>query len=387
MFFALAVLTVLLPSSAAAERVARDRYAPPGTLELEWRSAPLSAQLLHDDPRIPDAEGRFPEHPALPAAPARLFSGVVAEERCRSPILSADGWGRAALCELGTKKAPAARWVVRGGARIDALPHRPPVGAGPHTFALAQHDATAALIAAEGSTLGVHLLDLRGRTDHQVVGAFTDPTSIRISGDGRTILFVATVGRSRAVLHVELGAPRATILCTGRRVGVASLSDDGKNALVFGEGMGFRQAWLVDLQGGARLDLSGKKGDVVDAALHPTADAALFSSRVGGVCAVYWIDLGLRRRDELVPGVEACFERVGMDGTRRLAWFVAHEKPSRGPERRTVTVFDRKTGGPFTPVPAGCEEPVIDERGRLLAARCGADPGPGTWILPLPEAP
>lgn len=379
---------IVPPESYAAERVERERLEPLESIDLTWASAPLTTQLVHDDPPVPLPEGHEGTGAPIPTAPSRLFAGVVDESACRAPVLSDDGWGRAALCELGrgTKNA-AWRWVIRGAGRIEILPHRPPPAAGPHSLDFGQADGTVALLALEGGKNVVHVLDLRGRTDHSVTGPFSDPSALRLSGDGRTVDITARFGRSQAALTVPLQGSRGAVLSRGKGAGTVDLSADGRTHLVFGEGGGHRQLWLVDENASAWLDLSGSKGDAIDGALHPSADAAIFASRIGGVCAVFWVDLGLRRREEVAPGVDSCFEDVALDGTHRLAAFVAHHRPSRGPERLQTIVFDRKRKGPLLDVPERCLTPTIDATGRLLAVACASEPGPGTWILPLPEAP
>jgi len=168
----------------------------------------------------------------------------------------------------------------------------------------------------------------------------------------------------------------------GRSIRAVDLSEEGRRVLLIAKTDYLQQLFLVDVERGSKFDLSGQKGDVEDAQLHPAGDLVVFSSAVGGVCAVWWVDMTLRRRKDMLSSVEGCYGAVRLESSRRL---VLYENVV-GLTGSTTVLYDRKTRQPRPSLPAGCRAIELSGDGRYTVARCSADPrGSGLYLFATPE--
>ena len=116
--------------------------------------------------------------------------------------------------------------------------------------------------------------------------------------------------------------------------------------------------------------------------MNPLAEQAVFASRVGGVCALFWVDLVTRTRADFLAAPEGCFGRVGLDDERRLVLF--EERRGSNPLRNAL--WDRKARDERPGAPASCSDLVISGDGLWLAGTCQPETGrPGVLLLPVPQ--
>ncbi len=315
-------------------------------------------------------------------SPWRYFDGAFPESSCTDPRMSADAFAALAVCAGLDKRDPRARHVViRRGYAIFRYPI--PVYAGAVADLSADGNRFAVLTDENGARI-LHLVDMVERMDHRVAGGWREPGNPVVAGEANAVAFTAQVGgKEGAVLaHVggdEPGAWRAWR--GGRSVDVLGITANGDRVLVRAKEVDLAALFLVDPRRQTRFDLSGRKGDVRDADLHPSGDNAVFSSSVGGVCAVWWVDLTTRRRKDLLTSVDGCYERVRMDTSRRL---VMYEEASRNV--RPTFVYDRKSRDVRMQVPVGCTDTELTRSGAFLATRCTRDQrGAGLFIVAVPE--
>ena len=388
--FGLLLSLVLLPTAAAwADRSGKAEPFTVETLPVVAGRERMEVAVLHEDPpAAPLAEGEKPAPRFLPTAPTRLFGGTVDETRCRLPQVSADGWSFAALCSgVHPKHREGEYLVARTAGAIVRVPVELAPGLGLDGFHMDSTGRFLGVVARESGTNTVLVLDLHDRVLHRWSGGFHDPVAVRVGRGGVRVAIGAEIGRSQAVLVVTDGSGVAQVASRGSASRLLDVADDAAQVLVAEGGGAFVHARLVDVSSGVMWDLSGRKGDVVQGSLDPRAQTAVFSSRIGGVCAVFGVDLVARRRDELVPGVDHCFDFTSVDGELgRYAWVERGRPRGAAAEVVQVAVWSPKGHGVFFRPPAGCVEPTLAAAGRLLAVRCFAEPGVATWLLPLPES-
>jgi hypothetical protein len=410
----LVVCLASVPEAAQADRLA-------GPEETEVDELPLRAEIEHltlqtlREPMAPDSEGveagaEAPEidqaegtdagepppseagSDSIAAAPPgsmlsglapwRFFDGVVNEATCRAPRWSADGYAALAICAGLDRRNPRAQFVVvrvgRGVYRYTV-----PVAEGVEAVAdLSTDGQRFAVLVSEGGGLTVHLVDLAQRQDHRIAGGWREPGNPKIAGAAATVAFVAQVGGKEAVVVVSLEQGKAwRTWREGSKLRVDRLSEDGGRVLLAGKSVDLLQSWLVDVERAVRFEISGRKGDVVAADLHASGEAVVFSSSVGGVCAVWWADLTTRRRIDLFSSVEHCYGRVQLESNRRLVLYEAVHG------RATLThLWDRKKREIRLSPPARCQRLQLTDDGLFLAGRCSIDErGAGLFVLPVPE--
>ena len=409
----LACLT-LAPATALAERL-------PGPEEFEVGELPLRAEVEHvtlqtlrepqapapesasagaDAPEIEAAEGKDDGEATGEAAPAderappppgsmlsglapwSFFDGVVNEAACRAPRWSADGYAALAICAGLDRRDPRAQFVVvRVGRGI--YRYRVPVADGVSAEAdLSTDGQRFAVLVAEGGGRTVHLVDLAQRQDHRIAGGWREPGNPKVAGEASTVAFVAQVGGKEAVVVASVEQDKAwRAWREGSGLRIDRLSEDGRRVLLAAKTVDLIQSWLVDVERGIRFGISGRKGNVASADLHPSGEQVVFSSSVGGVCAVWWADLTTRRLSDLFSSVEHCFGAVALDSSRRL---VLYEEVG---DRTTLThLWDRKKRDLRFSLPVRCQRLQLTGDGRYLAGRCSIDErGAGLYVLAVPE--
>ncbi len=314
--------------------------------------------------------------------PWSFFDGAVTEAACRAPRWSADGYAALAICAGLDRRNPRAQFVVvRVGRGI--YRYSVPVAEGVNAEAdLSADGQRFAVLVSEGGAHTVHLVDLAQRQDHRVAGGWREPGNPVVAGSAPTVAFVAQVGGKEAVVVASLEQDKAwRAWREGRSLRVDRLSDDGRRVLLAAKTVDLLQSWLVDVERGVRFGVSGQKGDVASADLHPSGEQVVFSSSVGGVCAVWWADLSTRRRTDLLSSVEQCFGRVELESSRRLVLY----EEVRG---RAVTahLWDRKKRAVRFSPPARCQRIQMSGDGLYLAGRCSIDErGAGLFVFAVPE--
>jgi hypothetical protein len=407
------LLLLVVPSAARAEKLPRSQEHPVEPLPVKVTEAPLTLDVVHDpapvrvvqgaadggevaalggDTSAASTQGRAaPQASAGPegvsrfgAGPWLLLGAPAADADCRAPRISSDAFTAIAICR-GTD--PAARAdehvVIRQG---DALLRYPvPLGEADGEVDLAADGMRFAGSFRTGSGRAVHLVDLGRRTVLTLGGGWRAPGSPVLADASPSVAFVARVGGKATAVLARLGETRdedhaIRLWSGGEPLTVRGIAQEGRRVLITAKAVDLVEAILIEGEKGIRFDLSERKGDVEGAALHPGGDQVLFSSRVGGACAVFWVDLSSRRRDDFLGSVEHCYGRVGVDDSRRL---VSHEGV-RGSARRGF-VWDRKRDEARLILPAGCADPRLSDDGRFVAARCTAgEPGNGTWLFAVP---
>lgn len=318
-------------------------------------------------------------------SPWRFFDGAFAEGSCRAPRLSADGYAALAICGGLDAKHPGAEHVVmRRGYGVFRYDRAIAAGVGAEADLSADGERFAVLID-EGGARTVHLIDMVERLDWRIAGGWREPGNPEVADEADSVAFVALVGGKETAVLARLGegdeqgAWRAW--SGGRSLRVLDLTAHGDRVLLTVKDVNLQALFLVDPARGLRFDLSGRKGDVADADLHPAGEAAVFSSSVGGVCAIWWVDLTTRRRKDLLSTVEGCYERVRMDRSRRLVLY----EEKKGPIR-PATLWDRKSRGVRAVLPPGCSAVELSSDGLYFAGRCTGDSrGSGLFLFAVPE--
>ncbi len=318
-------------------------------------------------------------------APWRFFDGAFAEGGCRDPRLSEDGYAALAICSGLDPRNPRHEHVVmRRGHGIFKYdrPVAPGVGA---VADLSADGERFAVLVEEGGARTVHLVDLAERLDWRMSGGWREPGNPEVADEADAVAFVAKVGGKDAAVLARLGegdeqgAWRAWT--GGKSLRVLDVTATGDRVLLTVKDIDLQALFLVDPIRGLRFNLSGRKGDVADADIHRAGEAAVFTSSVGGVCAVWWVDMTTRRRKDLFSSVEGCYDGVAMDRSRRLVLYEEKKGTSR-----PAALWDRKARGLRGTLPSGCSAIVISGDGRYYAGRCvGDERGSGVYLFPVPE--
>ena len=339
-----------------------------------------------EDQELPE-ESSAPEGTTREGAgPWRLLGAPVRDADCRAARLSSDAYTALAICRGTDPAAPADDHVVlRQGDAIMRYP-APLAPVDDFEVELSADGMRFAGSFKAGAGRAVHLVDLGSRVVRQIGGGWRDPGPPVLAAGSPSVAFVARVGGKPTVVLVRLGETRdddraARVWVGGEPLAVRGITSEGRRVLITARAVDLVEAILLEGEKGLRYDVSQRKGDVEHASLHHSGDQAVFSSRVGGACAVFWVDLSRRSRKDFLGSVEHCYGRVGMDDSRRL---VAHEGV-RGRGRRGF-VWDRKRDEARLIMPNECSEPALSGDGRFVASVCaGREPGPGTWLFVVPE--
>lgn len=409
----LVLLCVLLPASAWADRLPKPVEHPVDPLPIRLAESGVALDVLFEpaDEAVAagaadggevdalggdsesggtagtSAESSAPEGVTREGpGPWPLIGAPVDDGECRAPRASADGYHVLAICRGTDPAAPGDDHVVLR--RGDAILRYP--------VPLARVDDLEVDLSADGmrfagafqagSGRALHLVDLSTRRVQIVGGGWRDPGSPSLADGSAALGFVATVGGKPTAVLVRLGETREEDVALrlwkgGEPLAVRGISADGRRLLITTKAIDLEEAILLEGEKGVRFDLSGRKGDVSHAALHPSGEQAVFSSRVGGACAVFWVDLSLRKRKDFLGSVEHCYGRVGLDDSRR---YVAHEGV-RGQGRRGF-VWDRKKDEARLILPTGCADPRLTDDGAFVASTCDSKtPGRGTWLFRVPD--
>ena len=164
------------------------------------------------------------------------------------------------------------------------------------------------------------------------------------------------------------------------RLSVHGLSPDGRRVVLVGDTNDRSQLLRVNLDNSKMQVLSHRKSRVTSVAAHPSADGIAFAADVGGVCAVYWADVSERRRTELMTSVEACYEVLAIDASRRSLLYVLKDG-----DTRTIRVHDKRRDEKRYQVIKGCSEPSLSANGQLMTVRCPkARMGSGSYLFVMP---
>ena len=419
-FSFLLLIPALLPGTALADKIGSAEPMDLGELPLRAETEHLSLVTVREAytapvaeaagattaaPEVDAVEGAPAEEPASPApaaeetileesdlsasppgailtgnSPWLYFDGAFAEGGCSHPRLSEDGFAALAVCSgLDGKNPGAEHVVIRRGYAI----YRYPAALSPGAVAdLSADGERFAVLVDEGGSRTVHLVNMMSRQDHRVAGGWREPGNPVVAGSVDAVAFEAQVGGKPAAVLARVGEDAGAwrAFRGGTGLTVREVTDDGGRVLVSAKVVDLTSLYLVDPARGIAFDLSGRKGDVRGADLHPSGEAAVFTSSIGGVCAIWWVDMTTRRRKDLISSVDGCFERVQMDSARRL---VLYEEASTGPP--PTHVYDRKERGLRMTVPAGCADTVITGSGAFLAARCTRRSGSAMFLLTVPE--
>lgn len=402
-------LLLLIPSLALADRLPRSQQHDLGelpvrvvvselVLDVVFEPEPLVLSVGEDSGATPEVgmlAGRETETRAIEALPEALgpagtsrpgappwplLGEHVDHTGCRSAAVSADAHTVVAICAL--RGVAGEHAFIRQG---DALMRYPQPVAPAQGLSLSADGMRLALVAQAGSAGALQLLDLSARTVYALGGGFREPTTPFLAAKEPVVAFVAKVGGKPNVLLVSLGETRGEdsakrLWQDGGDPAVHGIDEDGRRVLITARTIDLTQAILLGATKGLRWELSGRKGDVAFAALHPSGESALFSSSIGGACGIFWLDLVRKVRTDFLGSVEHCYGRVGLDEARRP---VAHEGV-RGKARRGF-VWDRKKDEARLILPLGCSTPVLSSDGLWVAASCGGpEPGTGTWLFGVP---
>jgi hypothetical protein len=410
--FLLALLILLLPASASAERLAKVVEHAVEPLPARVAESELALDILYEPPNLeveggaadggevdslggasPGDRGQdLPDESVAPEGVTRdgpgpwpLIGAPIRDQDCRGGQVSADAYTVLAICRGTDPDAPGDDHVIlRQGDAVLRYP-APLAAVDDFDVSLSPDGMRFAGSFKAGSSRAIHLVDLATRKARVLSGGWRDPGPPRLADTAASVAFTARVGGKPTAVQVVLGETReedvAYRLWTGGEpLSVRGISGDGRKVLITSKEFDLVEAILLEGERGTRLGLSERKGDVSDAALHPNGNMAVFSSRVGGACAVFWVEVGRRSRKDFLGSVEHCYDRVGMEDSGRL---VVHEGV-RGKGRRGF-VWDRKKDDARLILPNECSAPQITDDGLFISARCtGRAPGVGTWLFIVP---
>ncbi len=403
-------LLLLIPSLAHADRLPKSQQHELSELPIRVQPADLVLDVVFEPANVTlevgEDSGATPEVELLADAdtetretapavesfgpagtqrpgepPWRLLGEHVDGTGCREAAVSEDVQTLVTICAL--RGVPGEHAYIRQG---DAVLRYPVPLAPEQGLSLSADGMRLAVVVQAGSGSALHLLDLSARVVYAIGGGWRDPGTALLAAKSSALAFVAKVGGKPNVLLVTLGETReedkaVRIWRDGGNPSVQGIDADGRRVLLTSKTIDLTQALLVEGTRGVIWDLSGRKGDVSHAALHPSGESALFSSSIGGACGIFWIDLIRKVRKDFLGSVEHCYGRVGLDESRR---WVAHEGVS-GKARRGF-VWDRKKDEARLILPVGCSKPVLSSDGLWVAATCtGSKPGKGTWLFAVPQ--
>ena len=359
--------------------------------ETDFRADPMR-RASGSWPVQPPAEGEEATPPPedavvegrLGKGPWRLFEGTFAEESCRAPHLNEDGTTAMAICSgLDVSRLEDENVIIVQDGMLSR--YRFPVASLPDPatseIALTDDGLRFAVLTEEGGGRTVHLVNLEMGKDYKIAGGWREPGNPVVASDADVVAFVAQVGSDLAAIVVDVHSQEAVIVRRARsRLSVHGLSSDGRRVVLVGDTNDRSQLLRIDLDNSKMQVLSHSKSRVTSVATHSSADGVAFGADVGGVCAMYWVDVSERRRTELMTSVEACFEVLAVDGSRRSLLYVLEEG-----DARTIRVHDRRRDERRYQVIKGCSQPSLSANGQLMTVRCPkARMGAGSYLFVMP---
>jgi hypothetical protein len=391
-----------LPASAWAERM-------PAPEKIELSELPLRAE---ENPLTPDpmrraapwpvpflaADATDEEKAAVPEdagdvvpgrqgkGPWKLFEGTFAEDRCRAPRLSDDGSVALALCAGMDVSRPEDEHVVivRNGELMRYRAAAAPLPGGASIDLSPDGSRFAVVVEEGGGGRSIHLVNLDKKVDVRLSGGWTDPGNAVVSADAEAVAFEAQVGRDRAIVVVHMEDGRAVVVeraPTDARV--YGLDRKGRRVLFTTKVHGSQLLKVVDIDRATSMYVSSTKNDVTGAWMDQDIDSVFYSSRIGGLCALYWGNATSRRRIELFSDLETCPRVTGMDDAGRTVLFAT----MRGRQTLGWKLYDRKTREARYEVIEGCVDPYLSGSGTLMAVRCPtARAGEGVYLFRIPES-
>ena len=371
---------LLSAQTALAERLPGPQQSETASIEVDVRSAPLKLVSLREAQVDEGAEEA--EEPFAGPGPWALFEEPRPGKACDSVRLADSASVALAVCSGGDYRYPRLEHVVlRRGAEVVRYPFSVHRREGEVEVALSSDGKRFAVRVEGRSGPKIHFVDLEGETISEISGGWGDPGTMRVADDAHVVAFEARVAEEEHVVVVFL---EEEILAhrVWPRAGahLHDISKDGHGVLVSHKTNDFEELFLVDVTRNIRFELSGRRGDVQGAALHPGGMQAVFASRVGGVCALWWTDLVTRQRKDFVASIDRCFGEVDVDSERRFVLYEQIEGMSRQP-----FVWDRKSRKPYFQLPAGCHHASQSGMGRFVAAHCSGEAGSGLQLFRVPE--
>ena len=344
-----------------------------------WPAAPAVAEGEEDDSIVPGRAGN---------GPWQLYQGTFDESSCRSPRLSQDATVLLSICRgLDPSRPNDEHVVLLQDNRLHryANPIAPLDVKGGATVDLSMDGNRFAVVIEEGAGRSIHIINLEMRTDTRISGGWRNPGNPVLSPDVGAIAFTAEVAGRPAVVAVSLDDQKAwTAWHGGRRsrLAVYGVASGGKRVLMTANLTEKDQLFLVDVVHNVYHDLSGDAGNVTSATLHRSAEAAVFTSTIGGACGVFWVDLQGRKAKDFVGSVEVCYQQAKLEDTRR---YVLYEQVNNAKER-TVVLYDRKKKKTKQEMPATCHDAHFSGDGQVMAARCNHNQwGLGVYLFANPE--
>ncbi len=354
-------------------------FIDPMKRALTWPAAPVVAEGEEDDSLVPGRGG---------AGPWRLYEGTFNEQSCRSPRLSQDATVLLSICRGLDPSRPSDEHVVLlqdNRLHRYANPIAPLDVKGGATVDLSMDGNRFAVVIEEGAGRSIHIINLEMRTDTRISGGWRNPGNPVLSPDVGAIGFTAEVAGRPAVVAVSLDDKKAwTAWHGGRRsrLAVYGVASGGKRVLMTANLTEKNQLFLVDVAHNVYHDLSGDAGNVTSATLHRSAEAAVFTSTIGGACGVFWVDLQGRKAKDFVGSVDVCYQHAMLEDTRR---YVLYEQVDNSKDR-TVVLYDRKKKKTKQEMPATCHDAHFSGDGQVMAARCKHNEwGLGVYLFANPE--
>lgn len=391
----IAALSLLAPPALAAgfpgPKPTELSTVPLRATETDFRADPMR-RASKSWPIQPPAEGEEPTprpetdlvEGRLGAGPWRLFEGTFAEESCRAPRLNEDGTTAMAICSgLDVSRLEDENVILVQDGALSR--YRFPVAAleepASSQIALTDDGLRFAVLTEEGGGRTVHLVNLATGKDYKIAGGWTMPGNPIVASDADVVAFVAKVGSDLGVIVVDVHAAEAVVVRRARsRLSVHGLSPDGRRVILVGDTNDRAQLLRIDLDNSKMQVMSHRKSQVTSVAVHPSADGIAYGADVGGVCAMYWVDVSERRRAELMTSVDSCYRVLAVDGGRRSLLYVL-----KVGQDDTIRIHDRKRDEKRYQVIKGCAQPSLSANGELMTVRCPkARMGSGSYLFRLP---
>lgn len=344
-----------------------------------WPAAPAMAEGEEDTSLVPGRGGE---------GPWQLYEGTFDESSCRAPRLSEDATVLLSICRgLDPSRPNDEHVVLLQDNRLHryANPVAPLDVKGGATVDLSMDGVRFAVAIEEGAGRSIHIINLETRTDTRLSGGWRNPGNPVLSPDVGAVAFTAEVAGRPAVVAVDMEGKKAwTAWHGGRRsrLSVYGVASGGKRVLMSANLTEKDQLFLVDVVRNVFHDLSGDAGNITSATLHRSAEAAVFTSRIGGACGVFWVDLQGRKAKDFVGSVEHCYEGAKLEDTRRYVLYELVESRTE----RSVILYDRKKKKTRQEMPTSCHDGYFSGDGSVMAARCNHNTwGWGVYLFANPE--
>ena len=308
-----------------------------------------------------------------------LFGGAVDMARCRHPRVSADGFAALAVCRGTSPTAPSREHlVVRRGARVERLQVSVAPIEGGARPALSADGTVAAIISLDGSDRVLRVMDLVGERVWTLQGPWEEPRGPELADDGVAVGLSATLGGDRVALLLSLVGGEGVVLGRGKTRAAALAVGQGGEPTLFSVDVAQQRAAAVAWPQTGRLQwLSDDNWDVEAGALG--GGTVAFAARVGGLRAVYTVDLsrGLMRNPLGAAG--QTYHDLSLSPGGRLVY----EERS---DAALVRLFDLRAGEVTARLPAGCDQPDLSADGALLVTRCETSSVPaGVYLFDTPK--